>query len=146
MRRREILPLMMDAVMVARLRQAGVSRSPLGSGYLSSITSSAPMRVAGGTMHLGFRTSHIVSLFLLMGSLGGTSYVAYQIVGFLGVGVLGLITGGIALTVELEQVDLLATVKPQVSTPSTWPLWSACPPLREPKGGSKSRARHCRCP
>jgi hypothetical protein len=38
-----------------------------------------------------------------MGSLGGTSYVAYQIVGFLGVGVLGLIIGGIALTVELEQ-------------------------------------------
>jgi hypothetical protein len=54
-------------------------------------------------MHLGFRTSHIVSLFLLMGSLGGTSYVAYQVVGFLGVGVLGLIIGGIALTVELEQ-------------------------------------------
>lgn len=50
-------------------------------------------------MHLRFRTSHLVYLVLLVVSLGATSYVAYQIVGFLGVGVLGLI----ALTVELQR-------------------------------------------
>jgi hypothetical protein len=54
-------------------------------------------------MHLRFRTSHLVHLVLLVVSLGATSYVAYQIVGFLGVGVLGLIIGVIALTVELER-------------------------------------------
>jgi hypothetical protein len=54
-------------------------------------------------MHLRFRTSHVVYLVLLVVSLGATSYVAYQIVGFLGVGVLGLIIGVIALTVELER-------------------------------------------
>jgi hypothetical protein len=53
-------------------------------------------------MHLRFRTSHLVHLVLLVVSLGATSYVAYQIVGFLGVGVLGLIIGVIALTVELQ--------------------------------------------
>ena len=48
------------------------------------------------------RTSHIVYLFLLVVSLGGTT-VAYQISGFLGIGVLGLIIGVIALTVEIER-------------------------------------------
>jgi hypothetical protein len=59
--------------------------------------------VSGGNMHLRFRTSPVVYLVLLVVSLGATSYVAYQIVGFLGVGVLGLIIGVIALTVELER-------------------------------------------
>ncbi len=54
-------------------------------------------------MHLRFRTSHLVHLVLLVVSLGAASYVAYRIVGFLGVGVLGLIIGVIALTVELER-------------------------------------------
>jgi hypothetical protein len=54
-------------------------------------------------MHLRFRTLHLVHLVLLVVSLGATSYVAYQIIGFLGVGVLGLIIGVIALTVELER-------------------------------------------
>jgi hypothetical protein len=52
-------------------------------------------------MHL--RSSHVVYLLLLVVSLGGTSYVAYQIAGFLAVGVLGLIIGVIALTVQLER-------------------------------------------
>ena len=54
-------------------------------------------------MHLRFQTSHVIYLILLVVSLGATSYVAYQIVGFFGVGVLGLIIGVIALTVELER-------------------------------------------
>ncbi|KLK93305.1 hypothetical protein AA309_09975 [Microvirga vignae] len=54
-------------------------------------------------MHLRFKTSDVVHLVLLMVSLGATSYVAYQVVGFLGIGVLGLIIGVIALTVELER-------------------------------------------
>jgi hypothetical protein len=45
----------------------------------------------------------LVYLVLLVVSLGATSYVAYQIVGFLGVGVLGRVIGVIALTVELER-------------------------------------------
>lgn len=53
-------------------------------------------------MHLRFRTSDLVHLVLLIVSLGATSYVAYQVVGFLGIGILGLIIGVIALTVELE--------------------------------------------
>ncbi len=55
-------------------------------------------------MHLRLRTLHlVVYLVLVVVSLGGTSYVAYQIVGFLRIGVLGLIIGMIALTVELER-------------------------------------------
>ena len=54
-------------------------------------------------MHLRVRTSDAVHLALLLGSLGATSYVAYGAVGFLGIGVLGLIVGVIALTVELER-------------------------------------------
>ena len=54
-------------------------------------------------MHLRLRTSHLVYLFLLVVSLGGMSYVAYRIIGFLGIGVLGLIIGLIALTVEMER-------------------------------------------
>jgi hypothetical protein len=54
-------------------------------------------------VHLRFGTSHVAYLILLVASLGTTSYVAHQIVGFLGVGVLGLIIGVIALTVELER-------------------------------------------
>lgn len=54
-------------------------------------------------MHLRFITLDVVHVFLLVVSLGATSYLAYQIVGFLGVGVLGLIIGVIALTVEMEQ-------------------------------------------
>jgi hypothetical protein len=54
-------------------------------------------------MRLRFRTSHVVYLVLLAISLGATSYIAYQIVGFLGIGVLGLIIGVISLTVEIER-------------------------------------------
>jgi hypothetical protein len=54
-------------------------------------------------MHLRFRTSHIVHIVLLAVSLGATSWLAYRIAGFLGVGVLGLIIGVIALAVEMEQ-------------------------------------------
>ena len=54
-------------------------------------------------MHLRFQASHLVYLLLLVVSLGGVSYVAYQIVGFLGVGVFGLTIGVIALTVEIER-------------------------------------------
>jgi hypothetical protein len=54
-------------------------------------------------MHLRLRTEHVAYLSLLMLSLGATSYVAYRIVGFLGLGVLGLIIGVITLTVELER-------------------------------------------
>jgi hypothetical protein len=53
-------------------------------------------------MRQRFRTSHLVHLILLVVSVGATSYVAYQIVGFLGIGVLGLIIGVISLTVELQ--------------------------------------------
>jgi hypothetical protein len=52
-------------------------------------------------MHLRFQASHLVYLLLLVVSLGGVSYVAYQIVGSLGVGVFGLTIGVIALTVEI---------------------------------------------
>ncbi|SCX99455.1 hypothetical protein [Microvirga guangxiensis] len=54
-------------------------------------------------MRLRIGMSHIAYLALLVVSLGATSYVAYSIVGFLGVGILGLIVGLIALTVELER-------------------------------------------
>ena len=54
-------------------------------------------------MHLRFRTSDVVLAILLAVSLGATSYLAYWIVGFLGVGVLGMIIGVVALTVELER-------------------------------------------
>ena len=54
-------------------------------------------------MHLRFRTSDVVHVVLLAVSLGATSYLAYRIVGFLGIGVLGLIIGVIVLTVEIEQ-------------------------------------------
>ncbi len=53
-------------------------------------------------MHLRFGTSHLVYLILLVVSVGATSYVAYQVVGFVGVGILGLIIGVIALTVEWQ--------------------------------------------
>lgn len=45
----------------------------------------------------------MVYLILLVVSLGATSYVAYRIVGFLGIGISGLIIGVIALTVEMER-------------------------------------------
>jgi len=54
-------------------------------------------------MRLRLGMSHIAYLTLLVASLGATSYVAYQIVGFFGVGILGLIAGLITLTVELER-------------------------------------------
>ena len=54
-------------------------------------------------MHLRLETSHLVHLVLLVVSLGAVSYIAYRIVGFLGIGVLGLIIGVIALTVEMER-------------------------------------------
>jgi hypothetical protein len=54
-------------------------------------------------VHLRFRTSDVVLAILLAVSLGATSYLAYWIVGFLGVGVLGMIIGVVALTVELER-------------------------------------------
>jgi hypothetical protein len=59
--------------------------------------------VSGGTMHLHFKTAHLVYSVLLVTSVGAISYVAYRMVGFLGVGVLGLIIGVIALTVEIER-------------------------------------------
>lgn len=54
-------------------------------------------------MRLRIRTSDVVYVLLLVVSLGATSFLAYRIVGFLGVGVLGLIIGLIAVTVEMEQ-------------------------------------------
>ena len=54
-------------------------------------------------MHLHFRTPHLIYFALLMISVGAKSYVAYWMVGFLGVGVFGLIIGVIAVTVEMEQ-------------------------------------------
>src|SRR3954452_14795038 len=54
-------------------------------------------------MHLRLRTSDLVHLLLLVVSLGGVSYVAYRIVGFLGIGVFGLIIGVLALTIEMER-------------------------------------------
>lgn len=54
-------------------------------------------------MHLHFRTPHLIYFALLMISVGAISYAAYRMVGFLGVGVLGLIIGVIALTVEMER-------------------------------------------
>ena len=89
-------------------------------------------------MHLHLRT-YLVHLLLLAASLAGVSYVAFRIVGFLGIGVLGLIIGVLALTIEMERGGLSATVRRQASTPSTWLLWSACPQPREPKGVPKSR-------
>jgi hypothetical protein len=92
-----------------------------------------------------FSTLHVVYLLLLVVSLGATSYLAYQIGGFLGIGVLGLIIGVIALAVELERGDLLATIKLQACIASIWPLWKECPRPREPKGVLRSRAQYCRC-
>jgi uncharacterized membrane protein (DUF4010 family) len=54
-------------------------------------------------MHLRLRTSDWACLLLLVVSVGGVSYVAYRIVGFLGIGVLGLIIGVLALTIEMER-------------------------------------------
>jgi len=54
-------------------------------------------------MQLRLRTSRVVHVLLLAASLAATSCLAYQIVGFLGIGVLGLIIGVIALTVEMER-------------------------------------------
>ncbi|MBD2750373.1 hypothetical protein IC232_27315 [Microvirga sp. BT688] len=65
--------------------------------------SSGSAIVSGGTMHLHFRAPHLIYSALLVISVGATSYVAYRMVGFLGVGVLGLIIGVIALTVEMER-------------------------------------------
>jgi hypothetical protein len=59
--------------------------------------------IFGGNMLPRFSTSHVVHLLLLVVCLGATSYLAYQIGGFLGIGVLGLIIGVIALAVELER-------------------------------------------
>jgi len=54
-------------------------------------------------MHLRLRTSDWIHLLLLVVSLAGMSYVAYRIVGFLGIGVFGLIIGVLALTIEMER-------------------------------------------
>ncbi|MCB8820014.1 hypothetical protein [Microvirga rosea] len=54
-------------------------------------------------MRLRATASDLINLSLLVLALGGASSVAYRIVGFLGVGVLGLIIGLIALTVEMER-------------------------------------------
>jgi hypothetical protein len=54
-------------------------------------------------MHLRLRTSDVVHLLLLAASLAGVSYVAFRIVGFLGIGILGLIVGVLALTIEMER-------------------------------------------
>ena len=76
-------------------------------------------------MHLRLRTSDLVHLLLLAVSLAGMSYVAYRIVGSLGIGVFGLIIGVLALTIEMERGGPVG--HGQASTPSTWLLWSACP-------------------
>ena len=76
-------------------------------------------------MHLRLRTPAVVHLLLLVVSLGGVSYVAYRIVGFLGIGIFGLIIGVLALTIEMERGGPVG--HGQASTPSTWLLWSACP-------------------
>ena len=54
-------------------------------------------------MHLRLRTSDLVYLMLLAASLAGVYYVAYRLVGFLGIGVFGLIIGVLALTIEMER-------------------------------------------
>ena len=54
-------------------------------------------------MHLRLRTSDWACLLLLVVSMGGVSSVAYRIVGFLGIGVFGLIIGVLALTIEMER-------------------------------------------
>src|SRR5215218_4440023 len=54
-------------------------------------------------MHLRLRPSDWACLLLLVVSVGGVSYVAYRIVGFLGIGVFGLIIGVLALTIEMER-------------------------------------------
>jgi hypothetical protein len=54
-------------------------------------------------MHLRLRTSELVHILLLVVSLGAVSYVAYRIVGFLGIGVFGLVIGVLALTIEMER-------------------------------------------
>jgi hypothetical protein len=54
-------------------------------------------------MHLRLRTSELVHILLLVVSLGAVSNVAYRIVGFLGIGVFGLVIGVLALTIEMER-------------------------------------------
>jgi hypothetical protein len=54
-------------------------------------------------MHLRLRASDLIHLLLLVVSLAAVSSVAYRIVGFLGVGVFGLIIGVLALTIEMER-------------------------------------------
>jgi hypothetical protein len=71
-----------------------------------SILDPAGRRLDGdveSNMHLRFRMTTLVQVLLLVVSLGATSFLAYRIVGFLGIGFLGLIIGVIALTVEMEQ-------------------------------------------
>jgi len=70
-------------------------------------------------MHLRLRTSDVVHLILLVVGLGGASYVAYRIVGFRGIGVLGLIIGVSALRVDLLQGGPAASTMPRISTLST---------------------------
>src|SRR5215207_3396371 len=54
-------------------------------------------------MHLRLRTSDWAYFLLLVVSVGGVSSVTYRIVGFVGIGVLGLIIGVLALTIEMER-------------------------------------------
>lgn len=54
-------------------------------------------------MRLRIRPSNLVHVLLLAVSVAATSYVAFQIVGFLGMGVLGLIIGLIAVNVDVQQ-------------------------------------------
>jgi hypothetical protein len=54
-------------------------------------------------MRLRIKASDVVHVLLLAVSVAATSYIAYRIVGFLGVGVLGLIIGVGAQTVGIEQ-------------------------------------------
>ena len=54
-------------------------------------------------MRLRVKASDVAFVLLLTGVVAGTSYFAYQLVGFIGVGILGLIIGVIAQTVGLEQ-------------------------------------------
>ena len=54
-------------------------------------------------MGLRVKASDAAFVLLLTGVVAGTSYFAHQLVGFTGVGLLGLIIGVVAQTVGLEQ-------------------------------------------
>jgi hypothetical protein len=93
-------------------------------------------------MRLRIRISDLVHVLLLAVSLAATSDVAYRIVGFLGIGLLGLIIGLIAFNVDVQQGGRLGTIRHQASTLSRWLLWTECLEPRRLKGGPGSSETH----